>query len=47
MSNVMLVIPGRAKHEPGIHRAARMLGEMDSGFARALAPRNDDDDAES
>ena len=26
------VIPGRPEGEPGIHRAAGMLGEMDSGF---------------
>ena len=35
------VIPGRAELDPGIHGAARMLGETGSGFALRV-PRNDD-----
>jgi hypothetical protein len=29
----LLVIPGRAKHEPGIHFRLTFQGEMDSGLA--------------
>ncbi len=32
----LIVIPGRAKHEPGIHRAAKLVDEWIPGSREAL-----------
>ena len=39
---ISAVIPGRAEHEPGIHRTAELVEKWIPGLRQAGASRNDD-----